>query len=178
MPTQHRSHGVHSLTDLQDTERFLWKERKVGAFELPMRYGRSHVTLIARDPDWVYAYWECESKRATLALFRHDPESRESAPVFQTDVAGVGSYYIPVPSAGDEYAARITDEGGNAFESRPVKTPPGRLSDVLDIGWLSIDEVFMWEPFEFVDASSPGMRLHGKKRLKLDNGSSYSSVRR
>src|SRR5690606_25261337 len=116
---------------------------------------RSHVTLMARDPHWLFAYWECAAMRATLSVYRVDPFTGDFVPIAARDVGGVGSHYVEAPHSGEEYVAVIADDLGNAWRSRPVRTPPGRVSNRLDGDWMTIEEVFHWEDDQIGDASSP-----------------------
>ena len=50
---------------------------------------------------------------------------------------GVGSRYVEVPEGGAWYAAELTDESGNRWESLPVRTPPGPAPEQAGSSWTA-----------------------------------------
>lgn len=154
----------HPLSDLQDAARVLKDPSAHPVVPLPDRYYRDYVTLMVRDPHWVVAHWEVSGRRAKLAVCRREPGGQGFVPVHEAEVAGIGVYYVRVPEAGEEYTAFVTGEDGRTAASEAVRTPPGRVSDVEDETWLTIDELFLWEYDAPKDAFSAGVT----RRLLLD----------
>jgi hypothetical protein len=89
---------------------------QVGRVEIPERYNETMIRALARDPAWIYAYWDIsESKRANLV---HDesgpnlflrvselPSSAETKSDFFDISIGTSDWkwYINVPLAGGSY---------------------------------------------------------------------------
>jgi len=146
-----------------------------GIDELPARYGRDQITLLTRDPEWLFAFWEFGSEPARLEVVHVDEWSGALTPVFHKDVDAVGSCYVRVPVAGEVYAARLFRANGIRLESNTVRTPPGRVSDRQDAAWAAVRELVAWEDFELL-ATSPGA-VGRRARWFEQLGASHSAPR-
>ena len=126
--------------------------------ELPFEYGETKISVLVRDPEWVYVFWEIsDATRAELGLQR----GRHNRPLLLRlyDVTGIeftgsnavstfdipvndytSSWYVRVPRAGRRLAIElgtITDEGSfqTITRSQPVDIPEPRISEEEDIAW-------------------------------------------
>src|ERR1043166_2121691 len=115
--------------------------------DLPEAYGTKKLHLTARDPHWVYAYWDMTreqlNKYNSLAAQRHlilrlyensvqgdpikelhvHPESRN----WFVNIAHGGTPYVAVLG----YYSRDTGQWTSISTPRPTLTPPDKLSDDL-----------------------------------------------
>jgi len=130
------------------------KEEPKGVFidwgpDIPQTYEQDTVSLLVKDPEWLYAYWELTggnsrhivsslggSARAILRLERADGN-------FVDIETGVSmNWYLKV-DPGLSYRAIIgfKDPGGGfhpVAASRLAKTPRVGLSDVVDTKWMIV----------------------------------------
>lgn len=149
----------------EPTKGFLRKTGELGALDedrsLPDRYGRDRLVLMARDPRWVYAYWEIAHEkyqdmykqhlkdwglsRPVLRLYDLSPAPGQTA---QLDIPlneGADNWYIRV----DRPDHTIVAELGRIFEDRfvpmarsnQVTLPPGSVSGAVSLEWAPLD----WE---------------------------------
>ncbi|CEO89766.1 DUF4912 domain-containing protein [Syntrophaceticus schinkii] len=128
--------------------------------EIPHSYGDTFITAIARDPYWIFAYWEISeaTKEDIAARFGHDAwessrpvlkvydatnlyffDSREAAEI---QINGYASnWYINTGMPGHNYLielGRILTDGTYVFIARSnmVSTPRDDVSEIVDLEWL------------------------------------------
>jgi hypothetical protein len=122
------------------------------AAELPEAYGTKQLLLTARDPRWVYAYWDF----TTAQLREYNAESCDKHLVLRVFRAGEKtalqeihvhpesrSWFVPVPSAGTRYHAELGyfDKKGlwtSISKSSNTLTPPDNLSDDLSVRFATL----------------------------------------
>jgi hypothetical protein len=131
---------------------------------LPRRYDETILSLMARDPYWVYAYWDISSTDVCridrdhgygawsagakmLRVYDVTEGSAHSARALMS--IGIGddstSWYINVPEANRAYCADIvliTPAGREITlaRSNSVLTPRDGVSDVIDEEWMVLHE--------------------------------------
>ncbi|MHC4712068.1 MAG: DUF4912 domain-containing protein [Planctomycetota bacterium] len=122
--------------------------------ELPHEYGQDRITVMVRDPNWLYVYWDlsggARDRLASVAaggawvlrVHNLDEGTHEDIPVLLDG----GNWYLPVASD-TEYQIDIgvIDSEGNfhlAASSRRVKTPPMGISDLVDEQWMILEDEF------------------------------------
>lgn len=134
--------------------------------QLPERYHQDRLTLMVRDPWWIFAYWEVTEGRETYVMnqLRREGLSREKTVIRVYDITDTtiekahsffdielhfiaNNWYIDVGKPGRSWIAEvgIRAHGGRFFplvRSNVVKTPPHGISDVLDEEWMMPDEMF------------------------------------
>lgn len=127
--------------------------------ELPFEYGETKISVLVRDPEWVYVFWEIsDATRAELGLQR----GRHNRPLLLRlyDVSGIdfnganahttldipvndytSSWYVRVPRAGRRFLVdlgSITEEGSfqTITRSQAVDIPEPRISEEEDSSWM------------------------------------------
>lgn len=129
-------------------------------YHLPQRYNETVLTLMVRDPYWVYAYWSVSEYDRLSVCRDHGPEAWDACVKLlrvyditdqgidqhgdRMDI-GIGdhatSWYINVPAANRVYCADIviiTPSGQELtlVRSNAVSTPRDGVSDALDEEWM------------------------------------------
>lgn len=132
--------------------------------ELPREYGDNRITLIARDPYCLFAYWEVTEERlnnlredigrdANLALRVYDVtgiefDGRNANSFFDIGIyERVGNWYIHTDNPDHSFCVDIgliTPRGNFVTISRSntVTTPRDRVSEVVDERWMVLEEEF------------------------------------
>lgn len=135
--------------------------------EPPLKYGRDRMILMARDPNWIYAYWEISAttqKNLRQELGKAVDDSRRVLRLY--DVTGVdfnganaNSYVdIPIDKHADNWHLEVgrpnrsfcVDLGcilsGGRFvtvlRSNTVATPRAGISDCQDEEWMWLEGVY------------------------------------
>lgn len=128
-------------------------------YHLPQRYGRDRLVLMARDPDWIYAYWEVTHEKYQEMYRKHVAEWGLSAPVIrlydvtrssgQPDKLDVfindhaDNWYIEVGRPNHRFVAEL----GRLFpgagfvpfiRSNEVTMPPRGPSEVFALNWAPV----------------------------------------
>ena len=152
----------------------LLKGRQRKHFIFPQGYGDNKIVLLARDPWWVFAYWEIrpekEEEVAGKIVSLGDSPQKSILRVY--DVTNIGftgknahsffdidpkggatSWYINVGSPDRTWVADIgivTDNGSfyTLARSNAIKTPRFGMSDVLDVKWMAPEEEY-WKMFSY-----------------------------
>lgn len=144
--------------------------------ELPARFGADRIVLMARDPWWVYAYWEVLDRsrkdaqkrlkdpagKLVIRMYelRGDTFSQKNIARYEdvlvTD-APVGHWYLNIWNEGALYAAEVGLKGKDGkfqgiIRSNPINSTSGSLSDEIDEQWVTVDRDYQ-EMFQL----SPGM---------------------
>ncbi|MCX7013285.1 MAG: DUF4912 domain-containing protein, partial [Candidatus Sumerlaeota bacterium] len=145
---------------------------------LAQAYGRTRLTLLVRDPEWIFAYWEVsdEDRRRfgidggqapKIALRVHDvthgdPDARGATKSYFVPVTPfAASWYLHVAAPARSWLVDlgVFDEAGRFLviaRSNRVATPRDSVSDRTDSEWMSADE----ERFQEVFRSSGGLSIH------------------
>lgn len=128
-------------------------------YALPERYGRDRLILMARDPQWVYAYWEITHDRYRNAMEKHLAEWGLSRPALRLYDVTPGSHngsYLDVlvsENAGDWYVHvdrprhTLVAEYGRLYpggfipllRSNPVTLPPWSPDMEVALEWSESD---------------------------------------
>jgi hypothetical protein len=127
--------------------------------DLPAGYGVNRIAAMARDPAWIYAYWEITPDglaggrrrvgdgEAKLTLRVGDlTEGMERASFFDIEVYHrIGNWYIEVGRGGRTFVVEIgvksrAGEFSALSRSNPTTTPAGRVSDDLSEEWWTVEE--------------------------------------
>ncbi|MBI5699565.1 DUF4912 domain-containing protein [Candidatus Saganbacteria bacterium] len=134
------------------------KFEEARGFEFPGGYGDNRITIMVRDPYWIYAYWELNPGKvdqirrdlrekfdqAKLILRIYDAGNWS---FFDIGIGGgVSNWYINVGRPNTPFCVDIgflTPDGTfiAAARSNLVTTPRDRMSDVIDEEWMIPD----WE---------------------------------
>lgn len=128
--------------------------------ELPWRYGESRIVALARDPYWLFVYWEVSEATKAEIRSRFGPNAwEESQPVLRVyDISNVyfydsrkaqeimindyaNNWYINTGEPGRTYCVelgRLRPDGTYIFIARSnlVSMPRDRISEVIDYEWL------------------------------------------
>jgi hypothetical protein len=127
--------------------------------ELPRAYGLHRVVLVARDPWWLFAYWETspveriealralgsEGEGVHEVLRLHGPEG-DGLPPRDIDLEpGAGRMHFRVDHPGRTYRVEVglrTASGRFValVTSSPVTTPPAAPSSDLGVRWVAVGE--------------------------------------
>ncbi len=133
-----------------------WSEEET---ELPESYGTAKLWLTARDPHWLYAYWDLTSEQ----LRRYNAESDDGhliVRVFEKEILGEPistqhvhpesrNWFIHVQQSGAKYVAQLgyfdrQERWQTVALSPATMTPPDSLSDdtSADFATLPVDVPF------------------------------------
>lgn len=131
---------------------------------LPEGYGDTEAVLLARDPNWLYIYWEITEKTKTGVCVQQGADifgkCRQVIRVYDvtnlaaTNAAGqkyfditvlieAKSWYINVPESGRTYCCDVgllTPEGMfiTLVRTNATQLPTGRISVAADEKWMSV----------------------------------------
>jgi hypothetical protein len=129
-----------------------------GLEDLPDGYGESRIVLMARDPEWAYAYWELPNEHKEelrrqggqqLALRIYDVtdinlsyQSPHSTQEYLSDEVA-REWYLPIPVSDRHYIVEIGYRCADGrwlvlATSTPVHIPPVYPSDWIDDRFISI----------------------------------------
>ncbi len=151
------------------------KDLVVDTIDLPSSYNRTQLTLIARDPFWIHAYWEiaedsfdqvkrkigqgCDQARLTLRMYDvtlidfHDNNANHW---FDIDVGYSKSWYVNLWSDSVSYCADIgmKTPDGRFFaiaRSNFVTTPRVQMSSRNDMIWMEVNDQKQSQPFVYLE---------------------------
>jgi len=130
----------------------------VESMEIPADYGVTRIVAMAKDPNWLFSFWEITAERftqlekkfgdewtkCTMALRIYD---RAAGDHFDMDISyEARAWYIGVDGGGRyQVAIGILTPGGKFVmiaESAIIETPRGRVSDRIDEQWLIPSDVY------------------------------------
>lgn len=170
--------------------------------ELPHGYGVNRIVLLARDPEWLFSYWEVTPDRVEAARRFFESEWGTTRSILRVyDVSNIkfnGSnahshfdielsgnarnWYIRVSKPDCSFIVEIgiVSKSGKYFmlaRSNAARTPRSRMSDVIDEEWMSIDfdRIYALSGGLRVGASSAQMRRLIEQGLPLGISSGYVS---
>ncbi len=135
--------------------------------ELPESYGTGRLFFTARDPHWLYAYWDYTWKQLEemrSVARNNDLKLRiylgqdSKAPLYQEIVIHppAHNWFIKVDQSNTEYYAEFgyEDLSGNyvsTSRSKPIRTPPDQISDHTEAQFVTIPfHIRFQELFEMV----------------------------
>ncbi|NLF40001.1 DUF4912 domain-containing protein [bacterium] len=121
---------------------------------IPLTYGRDVLRLLARDPDWLFAYWELTPRRLAelrgtykdiletawhLRLVEAETGFGAMVPVF----VGACSWYLRARPR-KRYHVELGFTHGQRFvpvlSSNQVRTPRSAISDSSDEDWMALKQ--------------------------------------
>ena len=156
---------------------------------LPNYYGEDKMVLMARDPWWIYSYWEVTLERNRVVaqqarqaghrdwktvLRVHDVTQghgeKNNPPIDIELGVSADNWYIDVGPPGREWVAELglRTASGDFFplvRSNAVRTPSFGISDVVDEEWMLPEEVY----YRLIGLSGPGSQsgsMDVRKMLK------------
>lgn len=160
------------------------------AYQLPTSYHEDKLTLLVRDPWWLYAFWEVtpDRERAVLDEISRRGQSRELTVLRVYEITGADpsrpnsffdielhffttNWYVDVGRPDSDWFAEIgiRTTNGSFFalvRSNVVRTPRFGISDVLDEEWLMPDE-FYWKLFGYASGlGSPASSLEARATVE------------
>lgn len=99
-------------------------------YHLPLGYNDNRITLLARDPHWLFAYWEISDEKRNVFLREFGQELwQKSVPVLKvTNVTNNSSFYI-----------RINDYTNNWY----INVPDANCLYVAEMGRRVSEEFFI-----------------------------------
>ena len=123
---------------------------RIGKFEIPERYNDTMIRAMARDPAWIYAYWDIsETKRAALTRDDVGPNfflrvselsggEGKKPDVFDIQIGPTDwKWYINVPFAGGQYRVDICARGASHIKilakSNIVRMPVQFMKDMAGL---------------------------------------------
>jgi len=173
------------------------------SFEFPLKYGDNRITLLVRDPFWIYSYWEISDSRLneiiniiTTSEFNRSKKILRVYDVSDINFDGTNAWsyfdlgvnyesqnwYVNVPACARSYCVEIgflTPSGRfiAAARSNIVTTPSDRMSDVIDEQWMSIDydRIYALSGGFSIGKSSGEIRELIYKRLNEELSSGWGS---
>ncbi|MFA5275839.1 MAG: DUF4912 domain-containing protein [Candidatus Omnitrophota bacterium] len=143
------------------------EQKKDLSAELPFKYGLDKITLMVRDPSWLYLWWEV--KDSTVAGFERkfkdifwqakkvlrvydvtgiDFNGRNAHRYFDIEVGTfIGSWFIEIGGSGRSWCVDLgllfpDGKFVTILRSNIVGTPLDRPSEVLDEEWMIPDYMF------------------------------------
>ncbi|MFC1807594.1 DUF4912 domain-containing protein [Candidatus Omnitrophota bacterium] len=162
------------------------KKAFVDDYDLPSSYNKTQVRLIARDPYWIYAYWEVspsaiQSARAKLGNdFDHSKHCLRMYDVSLVDFNGSNAnssfdievqyynnnWYVNLSNDGVSYVADIGLRSPNGefvtlARSNSVTTPRENSSPRNDLMWMDIEEDANKAPYIYVREESDEYKMYG-----------------
>lgn len=117
---------------------------------IPDTYGRDTLRLLARDPEWLYAYWEITPQRIQQLRSRFTDLHERAWEIKLTNMKtgqvehiaiflGACNWYLHVKPRG-VYQAELGFRDGGLFikvlDSNPVRTPGDSISERADEEWM------------------------------------------
>lgn len=159
--------------------------------EPPSKYGRDRMTLLARDPHWIYAYWEVSATTQENLRQEFGDSVEHGRTVLRLyDVTGVdfdgsnaNSYVdIPIDKHADNWHLEVGQpnrcfcvdlgcilSGGQfvtVLRSNTVETPRAGISERLDEEWMWLEGVYRTFTRYHGGVSSPALiQEHGRMGL-------------
>ncbi len=137
--------------------------------DIPSGYGTTESYLLPKDPAWMFLFWEITAQTFDCVRAQYGEVLDHSRTVIRLyDITGVNyfdgtnadayydmpvifdakSWYILAPQAGRSYVADlgfVTPQGQFILLTRSNATtlPPGKVSDVIDDKWMSVEGDFI-----------------------------------
>ena len=145
--------------------------------ELPTGYGETTLYLVARDPRWLFTYWEVDWAKYPASLMKKG-ELKIFLKIYNQDGAEessievkpeVRNWYVPVNAPGAIYTAELAyyDKKGklvSIVRSRPASTPSETLSEEESADFVTVPLHLTFE------------RLIDMIKAKMGDGVSFASA--
>ncbi|MCG2724929.1 MAG: DUF4912 domain-containing protein [Elusimicrobia bacterium] len=130
---------------------------------LPQGYGDTEAALLARDPNWMYVYWEINAnstaelrkdygndifEKARQVIRVYDASDNSQSKYFDIQIMfDARNWYINVQEGGKSYFCElglILPDGRfiSVVKTNCVNLPPGKVSEITDENWMSISGDF------------------------------------
>jgi len=114
--------------------------------ELPQSYGANTLFLIARDPHWLFAYWDIDWSPFTPAdgKFHLKLFTEDGAEELTTEIhPEARNWYLPVKEAGSSYYAEVgfystSKEWSSIARSDAAATPQDKFSESSDAAFATV----------------------------------------
>jgi hypothetical protein len=170
----------------------------------PSKYGQDRLVLLARNPNWLYAYWEVSAARHETILqeLKGSLPWGESQPVLRLyDVTGVVGFNgsnansfvdIPIQDSADNWNIKVGQPnrtfcldlgrvlpGGRfitVLRSNFVETPRATISDRIDEEWMGLDGIYRSFTRYQSGLSSPTLIEDIRGRIDLPQGISSPTL--
>jgi len=153
-PTETREYGYEFAEEL--APRVARPSEPTESYPLPAGYGDNRVVLMARDPHWLFTYWETPPIEGFLDWPPGEGRPEESARVLRvhdvTDQSSydveigtdIGSWYLNVGKPKHSYYVEIgrrTKSGRFVLLARSnvVSTPADSVSEIIAEEWPPLD---------------------------------------
>lgn len=117
---------------------------------LPRSYAEDRITLLVRDPNWIFAYWELApehlaEEESQLMMRLYDLTEGSYDEIHLTP--GADNWYIEVGRPSHTFQAELgakrrTGEFTAIAVSNEVSTPPGAPSELIDGEWACAEELW------------------------------------
>jgi len=134
----------------------------INQLEFPQNYGKNQLTLLVRDPEWLYAYWEITATVQSDFSRQFGGIWSETQPMLRVyDITGgnqkqyfdiqiddySSNWYIHVGRPNHTFfvdLGRVLPDGRFycIARSNSVTTPNNRISDVIDPDWVPIEAIW------------------------------------
>lgn len=138
--------------------------------DIPSGYGSTQSCLLAKDPVWMFLFWEITNETFDYVRGQYGQETLDSSRtvIRLYDVTGLDyfdgsnaaayydmpvifdakSWYIRAAQSGRSYVADlgfVTPQGQFILltRSNTASLPPGKVSDVIDDKWMSVEGDFI-----------------------------------
>lgn len=174
-----------------------WKD---SAWDIPDSYGDNRVTLMPRDPKWVFCYWEIgpeAQKECLRALGKNPGQTRWNLRVYgfalsapgEMNFAGdlqidfsTGKSYLELSPSGASFQVELglMDEEGNFVAiavSNRIDLPPDRPAETVDEQWVADEwfhkELYDSSPFEILK-SGKSSRKGSRQSFGVSSFSQYA----
>lgn len=154
-----RDSSQDSSPDSKERPSLAAPENQPEEYCLPGSYGKDRLVLMARDPNWIYAYWEVTHERYQETLRKHLTEWGLSCPILRLydmtpDFPGpcqvdyylndyADNWYLHMPRPRHtfvaEYGRIFPDKFVPVLRSNAVTLPPGDVSDEFALEWAPLD---------------------------------------
>ncbi|MCM8775215.1 MAG: DUF4912 domain-containing protein [Candidatus Omnitrophica bacterium] len=192
MPTYHPVPSAFHGPIPQLRHRVARKPAFVDNYDLPSSYNETNLTLIARDPHWVHAYWEItptaieeirskigsEFDRSTITLRMHDVtcvdfNGHNANRSFDIDVGPhAHSWYVNLWCDNVSYCGDIgvRSPEGNFYvlaRSNMIETPRAGSSGRGEMIWMRVDDEEAEPPYVLVEETLEAKKAKGRSVKKV-----------
>lgn len=157
---------------------------------LPSQYGRTRLTVLVRDPEWIFAFWEisgedrqrhgmdgpAQARRMVLRVYdttgsRSVDDAHRYYDVPVTDQSASWYLHISQPDRTWIVDLGYYDEHGNfrtVARSNQIVTPRDSISNDVDEQWMLVDEERFRRLVQM--STGPDAMLGGSERLGIEVG--------
>jgi len=158
-------------------------EREVWSRDEPWlreKYGKNFVRLIARDPNYLFAYWEINNQEfyQNQPVLRLVEEDYNSSVDIQINHDTMSWYLNSQPDKSYSIIIGYLSDGvfHPLVKSNTVRTPLDRPSHIIDEHWMTIEELSGYSIRIEMDTLSMIKNIEGRKKAAEINVDSYSFI--